>query len=383
MLPLVVLGATGSIGRQTLEVAAHLGLEVAGLAAFHPSRELAEVASSYPDATVAVVGGAQDERASFAGSVANETAFGEEAVTDLSARTNHIVVNGIVGSAGLAATLAGLEAGNRIALANKESMVAAGELVTAALERGTGELIPVDSEHSALHQCLAGEHPDDVSRLLLTASGGPFRGRPRSELLGVGPEDALAHPTWDMGGRITIDSATLMNKGLEVIEAHHLFGVGFDRIDVVVHPQSLLHSAVEFVDGALKAHLGHPDMRVPIQYALTYPRRGPNPGDRFDLTGIDLVFEAVDRRAFPALDLAYSAGRAGGTAPAVLNAADEVAVAAFLRTEISFLQITEIVARTLDEVEPGPASSLPAILAADREARRAAERVIATARSNR
>ncbi|MGH8912836.1 MAG: 1-deoxy-D-xylulose-5-phosphate reductoisomerase [Acidimicrobiia bacterium] len=369
MRPIVVLGATGSIGRQTLDVAKHLGATVAGLAARRPSPAFADLVSRYPEAVVAVAEGGQVERGEFLAAIPQRAGFGTEAVLELAKAPERIVVNGIVGSAGLAATLATLEAGNRLALANKESMVAAGELVRRALDAAGGELIPVDSEHSALFQCLDGEHIDDVNRLILTASGGPFRGRRRDDLAGVSPEDALRHPTWDMGGRITVDSATLVNKGMEVIEAHHLFGIDFGRIDVVVHPQSIVHSAVEFVDGALKAHVGHPDMRIPIQYSLTYPRRGPAPGEPFDLARVGLEFETVDRAAFPALDLAYDVGKRGGSAPAVLNAADEIAVKAFLEGRIPFLAITDVVEATVDKVPWVPLTTLADVMAVDGEAR--------------
>lgn len=378
MRPLVVLGATGSIGRQALEVAARIDMPVEALAAHTPSTELAELVEQ-TGAEVVAVGGTDEERKEFADLVTRPVAFGEEAMVELSSRPGRIVLNGVVGAAGLRPTLAGLEAGNRVALANKESMVAGGHLVLEALQRGGGELLPVDSEHSALHQCLLGEHSDDVAGVILTASGGPFRGHDRASLATVGPAEALDHPTWDMGGRITVDSASLMNKGLEVIEAHHLFSIPFDRIRVVVHPQSIVHSAVEFVDGALKAHVGHPDMRIPIQYALTYPRRAANPGAPFTLPGFTLEFEEVDRATFPALDLAYAAGRAGGAAPAVLNAADEVAVAAFLEEKIEFLTITEVVARALETVGSVPAGTLEEVLSADREARRVAAEQVGSA----
>jgi 1-deoxy-D-xylulose-5-phosphate reductoisomerase len=376
MRPLVVLGATGSIGRQTLEVVNRLGLEVAAVAANRPSPEFADVVNRYPDAAAALAGGTDQERASFVASTPGVD-FGAEAVTALAAVPGRIVVNGIVGAAGLAATLAGLEVGNRVALANKESMVTAGELVIGTASSFGGEVIPVDSEHSALFQCLVGEHPEDVARLILTASGGPFRGRSRADVVDVTPDQALRHPTWDMGGRITIDSATLVNKGLEVIEAHHMFGIEFDRIVVVVHPQSIVHSAVEFIDGTLKAHVGHPDMRIPIQYALTYPRRAPGPSGAFDLAIQDLLFEPVDRSAFPALDLAYEVGRRGGSAPAVYNAADEVAVDAFLHRRIGFGAITDVVATTVERVAWHPIATPGDVAAADSEARRVAAGLIA------
>lgn len=373
MRPLVVLGATGSIGQQTLEVAERLGIEVAAVAAARPSPQFEQLLRRHPGVAAALAGPAAG---TDLGERHPDVRFGPDAVVALAAEPGRTVVNGIVGAAGLASTLAAAGAGNRVALANKESMVTAGALVMETAAAAGAEVIPVDSEHSALFQCLAGEHPDDVARLVLTASGGPFRGRRRSELATVTPADALRHPTWDMGGRITIDSATLVNKGLEVIEAHHLFGVPFDRVHVVVHPQSIVHSAVEFVDGALKAHLGFPDMRIPIQYALTYPRRAPGPGPAFDLAGVDLAFEEVDRAAFPALDLAYEVGRAGGSAPAVYNAADEVAVAAFLDGRIAFTAITDVVVSTVDRLPARPVRSADDVFAADREAREVARGLV-------
>lgn len=377
--PLVVLGATGSIGAQTLEVADHLGRQVAVVAARRPSPDLAEIAKRYPDAEVVVAGGSGEERDAFRRQLGREVAFGSEAVLAAASRSGSVVVNGIVGAVGLRATVAALEAGNRVALANKESLVAGGPVVTAALAAHGGELIPVDSEHSALYQCLQGESRDSVSRLILTASGGPFRGRDRESLAEVTPEEALRHPTWDMGPRITVDSATMFNKGLEVIEAHHLFGVDYDHIEVVVHPESTLHSAVEFVDGSWKGHIGHPDMRVPIQYALTAPDRAPSPAPAFDVIGLTLAFEAHDRGAFPAIDLAYRAGRTGGSAPAVLNAADEIAVEAFLQGRLGFLGITEVVAQALESVEWRALETVDDVVDADREAREVAASLVAGA----
>jgi 1-deoxy-D-xylulose-5-phosphate reductoisomerase len=373
---LVVLGATGSIGTQTLEVADNLGHGVAVLAARRPSPELVELAARYPDAEVVVAGGSSEERSQLAAEMGRKPGHGPEAVIEAAATRDRLVVNGIVGAAGLRATVAALHAGNRVALANKESLVSGGPVVKAALDAG-GELIPVDSEHSALHQCLAGEPMDSVARLILTASGGPFRGRRRETLADVTPEEALRHPTWDMGPRITIDSASMFNKGLEIVEAHHLFDVDYDRIDVVVHPQSILHSAVEFMDGSWKGHLGHPDMRVPIQYALTAPERAPNPGRRFDPIGMDLTFEAPDREAFPAIDIAYEAGRAGGSAPAVMNAADEIAVEAFLQGRLGFLGIPEVVARALEEVDWRELETVDDVIEVDGEARSVAAGLIA------
>jgi 1-deoxy-D-xylulose-5-phosphate reductoisomerase len=374
-----VLGATGSIGTQTLEVADNLSLDVAVVAARGPSPELASISARYPEATVVVAGGAAEERDEFARSVNAPVRYGAEAIIEAAASTGHTVVNAIVGSAGLRATVAALDAGNRVALANKESLVAGGEVVMAALDRGEGDLLPVDSEHSALHQCLAGEPAASVSRLVLTASGGPFRGKKSEELAEVTPEQALRHPTWDMGPRITIDSATMFNKGLEIVEAHHLFGVAYDNIDVLVHPQSILHSAVEFSDGSWKGHMGHPDMRIPIQYALTAPERLSSPASPFDLAGLELTFESPDRDAFPAIDIAFAAGRAGGSSPAVMNAADEVAVEAFLRGRLGFLGISEVVSRTIEMVEWRPLSSVDDVIEVDREARAMAASLIAGA----
>lgn len=376
--PVVVLGATGSIGSQTLEVADALGMEVSVVAALRPSRRFAQVAASHPDARLIVVGGSSEERADFESVVGREVEYDSPAVLDASATPGAVVVNGIVGAAGLRATLATLEAGNRLALANKESLVAGGPVVKQALRHG-GEMIPVDSEHSALFQCLQGEPPEAVAKLVLTASGGPFRGRSRDSLKEVTPEEALKHPTWDMGQRVTIDSATLFNKGLEVIETHYLFDVPYDRIDVVVHPQSVLHSAVEFVDGSWKGHFGQPDMRIPIQYALTAPARSNSPAAPFSLAGRELTFEDVDRTTFPALDLAFAAGRKGGSAPAVLNAADEVAVEAFLQHRLGFLGITDVVGLTLDKVEWRELGSVDDVLEVDREARAIAATLVAGA----
>src|SRR5213079_674079 len=262
-----------------------------------------------------------------------------------------IVLNAVVGFAGLPATLWALQNGVTLALANKESLVAAGELALGARERGGGLLLPVDSEHSAAFQCLEGRAPEQVHSLVLTGSGGPFRGRRREELQNVTPEEALAHPTWNMGPKITVDSATLANKGLELIEAHFLFGLEYDRIDVSVHPTSIVHALVRFRDGAAIAHLGYPDMRVPISYALTYPERAATPIPSLDLaSGLTLEFAAPDLETFPLLALAREAGEAGGTYPCAFNAANEVAVAAFLEERLPFLGIAEAVEETLDGV---------------------------------
>jgi 1-deoxy-D-xylulose-5-phosphate reductoisomerase len=303
-------------------------------------------------------------------------ASGPEAVAELASHPDaDVVLNALVGSAGLRATVSALTAGKRLALANKESLVAAGDLVMPLA--GPGQLLPVDSEHSAIFQCLEGEPRVAVARLHLTASGGPFRGRSRAELEHATADDALAHPTWHMGPKITIDSATLMNKGLETIEAHHLFGVDYDAISIVVHRQSCVHSMVEFVDGSVKAHLGAADMRIPIQYALSYPERWEGPGVPVDFVALErLDFEAPDLDTFRCLALAIAAGKAGGTAPAAMNAANEVAVAAFLGSRCSILDIDRVVEGVLAAHKNEAPTSVDHIEAVDREARAVARRLL-------
>jgi len=290
-------------------------------------------------------------------------------VVDMAGGDHLTVMNAIVGAAGLGPSIAALEAGNRLALANKESMVAGGPVMQRALARGGGELIPVDSEHSALFQLLAGEDRAAVRRLVVTASGGPFRGRAFDDLAAVTVDDALDHPTWSMGPRITIDSATLMNKAFEVIEAHYLFDFGYDDIQVVIHPQSIVHALVEFRDGSLQAHLGAPDMRIPIAYALGYPARIDPEAQAFLLTDHALEFEAPDMDQLPCLRLGFDAGRLGGSAPAVLNAADEIAVRAFLDRRIGFTSIAAVVEGTLEAVEHRDLDTIEDVLAVDAEAR--------------
>jgi 1-deoxy-D-xylulose-5-phosphate reductoisomerase len=286
------------------------------------------------------------------------------------AREADVVVNGVVGFAGLPVTLAALEAGRRLALANKESLIAGGPVVQRARATPGAEILPVDSEHAAVHQCIGFGGTDRLARIVLTASGGPFRGRTRAELEHVTVAEALRHPTWAMGGKITIDSATLMNKGLELIEAHHLFGTPYERIDVVVHPQSIVHSYVVLCDGAALAHLGHPDMRVPISYALHHPDRVDVPVRALDLATVgSLTFEPVDDDAFPSLGLARAAARAGGTAPCVLNAANEVAVHAFLAGRLDFLAIPAVIETTLERLPAAPVRAFESLYDADREAR--------------
>jgi 1-deoxy-D-xylulose-5-phosphate reductoisomerase len=341
---IALLGATGSIGRQALEI-----IDA------HPELEL-----------VAAASGSQD-----IDGLAPLTQVGGDLTELLERSEPELVLNAVVGFAGLPATLWALERGVDLALANKESLVAAGELALAAQERGGGLLIPVDSEHSAAFQCLEGRTGDQVHSLVLTASGGPFRGMTRAELEDVTPAEALAHPTWNMGPKITVDSATLANKGLELIEAHFLFRLGYEQIEVVVHPSSTVHALVRFRDGASLAHLGYPDMRVPISYALTYPERAKTPVPPLDLSsGVTLQFDAPDLDTFPLLELARRAGERGGSAPCVFNAANEVAVAAFLEERLSFLGIAEVVADALDAIEGAPARDLGELVEIDAAARR-------------
>jgi 1-deoxy-D-xylulose-5-phosphate reductoisomerase len=371
---ILIVGSTGSIGTQALDVVERSGeLEVAGLAAGSSWELLLEQARRFGVDRLAL---ADPDAAARAGEHA-EVLGGPEGLVELIVETDcDLVLNALVGSAGLGPTVAALGEGIDLALANKESLVVGGELVTALAEATGAQLIPVDSEHSALYQLVAGEPPGTVDRLVLTASGGPFRGR--TDLEGVTVEEALAHPTWRMGGKITVDSATLMNKGLELIEAHHLFGVPYDRIDVVVHPQSIVHALVHLNDGATLAHLGYPDMRVPISYALHHPERADVPVPALDLVEVgSLTFEAPDEAAFPCLRLAREAAEAGGTAPCVLNAANEVAVHAFLRGELSFTGIARVIESTLAELPARPVRHFSDLYAADGEAREVARGVAA------
>jgi 1-deoxy-D-xylulose-5-phosphate reductoisomerase len=291
------------------------------------------------------------------------------------ATTADVVVNGVVGFAGLGVTVAALAAGKRLALANKESLIAGGPVVQQVRSTPGAEIVPVDSEHCALHQCLRSGRYDEVRRLVLTASGGPFRGRTTDDLRGITVEDALAHPTWSMGPKITVDSSTLMNKGLEVIEAHELFGVDYDAIDVVVHPQSIVHSMVEFSDGATIAQLSNPDMRLPIAYALAYPERSGVAFGSWSPAG-SLDFEPPDRTTFRCLDLAYAAGRAGGSAPAWLNAANEVAVAAFLDGNLDWLAIAEVLDEVLDLHDGTVLLDVDSVIDVDRRARATAREIV-------
>jgi 1-deoxy-D-xylulose-5-phosphate reductoisomerase len=382
-------GSTGSIGTQALDVlvAEPERFELTAIGATGRQPEvLIEQARAHRPKVVAV----SDESAARLVAKALpecEVRGGADAMASLATEAD-VVVNGVVGFAGLTVTLATLEAGRRLALANKESLIAAGPVVQRARRTPGAELVPVDSEHGAIHQCLrATDNRSRVARLLLTASGGPFRGRSAADLADVTVAEALAHPTWSMGPKITVDSSTLMNKGLEVIEAHELFGepageqgygVDFDRIDVVVHPQSIVHSMVEFTDASTVAQLSNPDMRLPIGYALAWPDRIGTPFGRIDWTELGrLDFEAPDRDTFPCLGLAYTAGRTGGTAPAWLNAANEVAVQAFLDGRIAWGDIARVIAATLDSHDGAPATDAEAVVAADADARRVAADLLA------
>jgi len=380
MRSVAVLGATGSIGTQALEiVGANPGLRACALAAGSDHAGVVALARAHGVERIALVdpAAAAAARAGFAGEVLEGPGGVERLVAEAGA---DVVLNAIVGAAGLRATMATLAAGADLALANKESLVAGGDLVMDALRRSGRSMLPVDSEHSALAQCLAGASDGSVSGLVITASGGPFRGRTAESLADVTVADALAHPTWSMGAKITIDSATLMNKGLEVIEAHHLFGIAYDDIDVVVHPQSIVHGMVRYRDGALLAHVGYPDMRVPISWALTYPERAATPVPTLDLTApLRLDFEPPDVATFRCLALACAAGREGGTAPCVLNAANEAAVASFLDGRIGFLDIAALVERALDEVAAEPLASLGQLEEADARARAAVRDAVRTA----
>jgi 1-deoxy-D-xylulose-5-phosphate reductoisomerase len=371
----VILGATGSIGEQALEVVSGSDeLAAIGLAASSSWERLVEQARDHGVPVVALgdPGSAREAASAWNGRVL----AGDEGVRELIAGSEaDLVLNGIVGSTGLGPTIVALAEGIDVALANKESLVVGGELVTALAEATNAQIIPVDSEHSALFQLIGSERPGYVERLVLTASGGPFRGR--TDLSGVTPDDALAHPTWEMGGRITVDSATLMNKGFELIEAHHLFGFTYERIDVAVHPQSIVHALVHLNDGATLAHLGYPDMRVPISFALHYPERADVDLPTLDLTSVgELNFEKPDLDTFPSLRLAREAGEAGGTAPCVLNAADEVAVEAFLGGRIPFTAIPEVVGRTLEALPAAEPSHFEDLYAIDGEARDHAQALI-------
>ena len=383
MTTVAVLGSTGSIGRQALEIVAARpdDFEVVVLGAARSVDLLVEQATAFRPEMVAVAD------AGAAADVAGRIPTGIEVISGSdslakAAVTADVAINGVVGFAGLPVTLAVLNAGKRLGLANKESLIAAGPMVRRARQTRGAELLPVDSEHCAIHQCLrSNENQDRVSRIVLTASGGPFRGHSRSELESVTVEDALNHPTWSMGPKITVDSSTLMNKGLEVIEAHELFDVGYDDIDVVVHPQSIVHSMVTFTDGATIAQLSLPDMRLCVGYALAYPDRLGVPFGEIDWAGLDrLDFEMPDRGAFPCMDLAYAAGRLGETAPAWLSAANEVAVGSFLAGDLAWIEIADVLAEALNSWPGEVADSIEAVLDIDRRSRETTAALIARAR---
>jgi 1-deoxy-D-xylulose-5-phosphate reductoisomerase len=375
----VILGATGSIGVQALDVVSRApeALQVVGLSAGSDWETLVAQAQNLGVRRVALANADAAARAAEAWTD-GEVLAGPEGLVELITEAGcDLVLNGIVGSAGLVATVATLGEGIDLALANKESLVVGGELVTALADATGATIIPVDSEHSALHQLLAAERPGTVERLILTASGGPFRGRRAAELESATIEQALHHPTWSMGGKITIDSATLMNKGLEVIEAHHLFGTPYREIDVVVHPQSIIHSMIALCDGATLAHMGYPDMRVPIAYGLHYPERVDVPVRPLNLAELGtLTFEPVDEETFACLRLAREAGIAGGTAPCTLNAANEVAVHAFLSGRLRFVQIAEVIEDTLQRLPGAQVHSFESLTRADAAARRLAGELI-------
>ncbi len=377
-----VLGSTGSIGTQTLDIieAKPDHYRVASLGAASSVELLAEQTRRFRPEVVAIAN--TDRAAELAELIPNtvELLAGADAMAAAVSAAD-TVINAVVGFAGLSVTLAALESGKRLGLANKESLIAAGPVVQRVRSSAGGEIIPVDSEHCAIHQCLrAGDDHEQVAEIVLTASGGPFRGRSAADLANVGIADALAHPTWQMGPKITVDSSTLMNKGLEVIEAHELFGVDYDEIKVVVHPQSIIHSMVTYRDGATLAQLSKPDMRLCIGYALAYPDRLDHPYGAIDWSQLgQLDFEVPDRNAFGCLDLAYQAGRAGQTAPAWLNAANEVAVQAFLDERIRWTEIAEVINAALQQWPGTQASDIDAVLAADAEARRVAESLLSSA----
>lgn len=378
---LIILGATGSIGRAALNVAAAFpdDFEVTALSAGRGGDVFEQQIKAVRPriASVASPAEAARLRARCTG-VPTEIIGGPDAAAAVAGDADgDLVISAIVGAAGLLPTLAAIRAGKAVALANKETMVMAGALVTAEAARHGSAILPVDSEHSAIFQALAGQRGEDVRRLILTASGGPFWNTPSDRLARVTREDALRHPNWSMGPKITIDSATLMNKGLEVIEAYWLFGIPAERIDVVIHRQSVVHSMVEFCDGSVLAQMGVADMRGPIAYAMSHPRRLPLPLAPLDVVGRGaLTFEAPDTLRFPCLEHGYAALRTGGTMPAALNAANEEAVGAFLDGRIGFLAIAETIDRVLHKTNPGPASTVDEVLAADATARRVARRIL-------
>jgi 1-deoxy-D-xylulose-5-phosphate reductoisomerase len=376
---LLILGSTGSIGTQALQIVAQSEeFELVGLSAENSWEQLIEQARAHDVKRLALAGLDAAARAAEAWTD-GEVLSGAQGLVELVLRSEaDLVLNAMIGSAGLGSTVATLGEGIDLALANKESLVVGGELVTALAEATGAQIIPVDSEHTALHQLLAGQPVGTVERLTITASGGPFRGLRREQLVEVTVDQALAHPNWSMGGKITIDSATLMNKGLEVIEAHHLFGTPYEKIDVVVHPQSLIHGIVQLADGAMLAHLGPPDMRIAISYALHAGRSIDLQIEPLDLVSVaNLNFEAIDLETFPCLRLARAAALAGGTAPCVLNAANEIAVHAFLNERLSFNDIAPVIEQTLERLPATSVRAFESLYEADREARTIATETVA------
>ena len=378
---LAILGSTGSIGTQTLEVVElypdHFSITV--LSAGKNADLLIQQALKFKPAAVILCDQAAFEKVKqeLAGK-GIEVLFGEDALVESMKRDDiDIVLTAVVGAAGLRPTVAAIESGKDIALANKETLVVAGELITSMVEKHQVKLLPVDSEHSAIFQCLAGEEANPIEKIILTASGGPFRGKTLNDLLQVTKAQALKHPNWTMGAKITIDSASLMNKGLEVIEAKWLFGLDYDQIDVIIHPQSIIHSLVQFQDGSLKAQLGLPDMKLPIQYALTYPQRFENNFKRFNFLDYpNLTFEQPDLQVFKNLKLAFQALEEGGNAPCVLNGANEVVVEAFLQDKVGFVQMSEVIEETLCQVKSQKTLSLEDYLQFDLESRTVARSLI-------
>ncbi|MDQ0887562.1 1-deoxy-D-xylulose-5-phosphate reductoisomerase [Paenibacillus sp. V4I9] len=355
MKRIAILGSTGSIGTQTLDIAQHAPdkFQIEALSGGYNSQLLIEQVKKFHPKVVSVATKELADEVSKNVSSSTKVLYGEEGLMEVAASTDaDLVVTALVGSQGLKPTMAAIEAGKHIGLANKETLVSAGHIVKDAIRRKGVSLLPIDSEHSAIFQCLNGENRSQIAKITLTASGGSFRDRSREQLEGVTVEQALQHPNWSMGAKITIDSATMVNKGLEVIEAHWLFDLSYDQIDVLIHPESVIHSFVEFVDNSVIAQLGNPDMRVPIQYALTYPDRYPTPTNRLDLAAIGkLHFREMDYNRYPCLRMAFESGKQGGTSPTVYNAANEIAVARFLKGEITFLQIEQIIEVVLQKHE--------------------------------
>jgi 1-deoxy-D-xylulose-5-phosphate reductoisomerase len=377
----LILGSTGSIGTQALDVCMREQeqFEVIGLSAERSWEELVAQARMHGVKRIAIADADAAARAAEAWTDGQVLAGAEGLVSLVVESGADLVLNSLVGSAGLGPTVATLGEGIDLALANKESLVVGGELVVALAEATGAQIIPVDSEHTALHQLIAGQPAGTLERMTITASGGPFRGRTRAELAEVTVEQALAHPTWAMGGKITIDSATLMNKGLELMEAHHLFGTPYDRIDVVVHPQSLVHGLIQLADGAMLAHVGPKDMRIAISYALHGGESAYLPIEPLDLVAVgELTFERADLEAFPCLRLAGEAARAGGTAPCVLNAANEIAVHAFLAGRMRFVEIATVIEETLSQLGSEPVRAFESLYEADRRARELAAGLVAS-----